>query len=230
VSAALFTQRCCLPRGVAAPRWSPEGRKILGKKAPTLVNVVKSLFKLTQRAFDELCKTGAVSSKHGSVTNRTQATLRVSFLQHCHDDTLTALQRFESKRALLGLGHTESPITNTFLVGGSHSETALHLDTTGSEPWRTPQWQRECVRILEDRFFTRNQTKPVESAEVLAHVARVFQGVEASMQQFASSCDDRILPKALDRLELLRNGESPPNGIVCGTTTRPENSSLRNGD
>ena len=187
-------------------RWSPKGRGILGTKAPTLVNVVKSLSKLNQKAFDEHCKNGDLCSTHGAVTNRQQAGNRMNFLLHCHTDTLSMLQKFESKRALLGLGHTESPITNLFLVGGSTCETALYLDTDGSEPWRTPQWQLECVRILEDRFFTRNQAKPVESAAVLAHVARVFKGVETSIEQFSCSCDDRILPKALDRLELLRNG------------------------
>ena len=175
-------------------RWTAGAtHTLLGTKAPTVANRTKAVSKLTQRQLEEFTTKKELRCIHGRISNRAQTALRVRFLNGCSEGMLAELAAFESKRALLGRAHTESPLTQQLLVGTK----ALCKDE--AEPWKTDAWQVELVTLFAERFFRYDKPKPFESAAVWAHVARVTRGLLKAMDEFIATCRSAIMPKALAR-------------------------------
>lgn len=146
--------------GAGAPRrWSPATcSKLLGMNLPTIENRTKALSKLSQRQIDDMTTSGELRCLHGGVTNRKQMRSRWCLLQTWCEHALNALAAFESKRALLGNGHLQSPLTVELL------EKTTDLQKSDEVPWKSDAWQVALVQIFSERFFTYQQPKPFASA------------------------------------------------------------------
>ena len=192
-----------LRRGAGAlRRWTAAAaQKLLGPKPPSIENRTAAVSKLTQKHLDEMCSRGDLKSIHSRGTSRTRVTQRVRFLNGCCEPMLDALAAFESKRALLGEAHLESPLTQKLLLG---TEVLLKAEDA---PWKTDEWQVELITLFGERFFRQKMQKPVESAAVWAHVARVVRGVAGAIDEFAATCDTALVPKVMARKEEVLAGD-----------------------